>query len=100
MSLFSELFTAVKREFSRVDVEAIPVAQIKSAVVTVVDGEYGEFRNVCFNLINGAKSYAKISKESEYYLAEEGTEVPVSGEVFRLADQNGEVTKTIYWEEA
>lgn len=99
-SLFSELYTAAERTFSRVNAEEVPAKSVTKAVIKVIDGEYGTFRNVCFHLKSGEFAYAKVSKESEFYLADDGEEVPVSGEIFRLEDSDGVVTKTIYWEEA
>ena len=98
MGTFSSLFSH-GHSYTKCDVEAIPSTVVAAtAARRTKDGK--SWTNVVFTLSNGAKKECKISKESEFADAETGDQLPVSGEVFRLADENGEITSTIYWEEA
>ena len=99
MGTFSDLF-AHGRTFTKCEVEAIPVASIVSASAVRRSKDGSEWTNVVFTLSNGGKRECKISKESAFADSETGDQLPVSGEVFRLSDEDGTVTSTIYWEEA
>ncbi len=98
-SLFNELFVAEGNEYTKVGESPLPKKGISGAEIQVVSHEGSTWRNVCFMLADGKKAYAKVGKESEFIDAEHGTEVPVTGSLYRLEDQNGEITKSIYWEE-
>ena len=98
-NLFNELFVAEGNEYTKVGESPLPKKVISSAEIQVVNHEGNSWRNVCFFLSDGKKAYAKVGKDSEFHSAEAGTEVPVTGSLYRLEDQNGEITKSIYWEE-
>jgi hypothetical protein len=98
MSLFGSLFSH-GHSYSKTAVEPIPVSEIRSAAVARRSKDGKSWSNAVFTLTSGRKVECKISSESEYSEAADGTELPVSGSVFKLADETGRITDTTYWEE-